>query len=49
MSFKRFRSMKAIRQSVRNYMDALTIILKSRWLEELGFCIGDYVSVCCEK
>lgn len=46
---KRNRSMKVISQSGYNYKETPTIMLKGQWLKELGFEIGNYVSVSCEN
>lgn len=46
---KKNRSMKVVSQSGYNYKATPTITLKGRWLKELGFEIGDYVSVACEN
>lgn len=43
------RSIKVISQSGHNYKATPTIMLKGQWLKELGFDIGDYVSVTCEN
>ena len=43
------RSMKVYSQNGRNYKATPTIILKGQWLEEMGFAIGDYISVSCEN
>ena len=39
------RSIKVISQSGHNYKATPTIMLKGQWLKELGFDIGDYVSI----
>ena len=36
-------------QSGYNYKATPTITLKGQWLKELGFDIGDYVSISCEN
>ena len=41
--------MKVYSQNGRNYKATPTIILKGQWLEEIGFAIGDYISVICEN
>lgn len=41
------RSIKVISQSGHNYKATPTIMLKGQRLKELGFDIGDYVSVTC--
>ena len=42
------RSVKIYGQSGYKYRETATIMLKGKWLEELGFKIGDYISVTCE-
>ena len=42
------RSIKVYGQSGYLYRKTPTIMLKGKWLEELGFKIGDYISVSCE-
>ncbi len=48
MTKKNRRSMKVVAQSGYKYRETPTIMLKGQWLKELGFEIGDYVSVSCE-
>ena len=48
MTKKNRRSMKVVAQSGYKYRETPTILLKGQWLKELGFKIGDYVSVSCE-
>lgn len=48
MTNKNVRSMKIQEQSGYRYKPTPTIILKGQWLKELGFEIGEYVSVSCE-
>lgn len=43
------RSIKVISQIGHNYKATPTIMLKGQWLKELGFDIGDYVSITCEN
>ena len=43
------RSIKVISQSGHNYKATPTIMLKGQWLKDLGFDIGDYVSITCEN
>ena len=43
------RSIKVVSQSGYNYKATPTITLKGQWLKELGFDIGDYVSISCEN
>lgn len=42
------RSIKVYGQSGYKYQETPTIMLKGKWLEELGFKIGDYISITCE-
>lgn len=49
MKNQKNRSMKVYSQNGRNYKATPTIILKDQWLEEMGFSIGDYISVSCEN
>lgn len=49
MAFKKNRSMKVYGQSGYRYKETPAIMLKGQWLQELGFEIGDYISVSCEK
>lgn len=42
------RSIKVYGQSGYKYQETPTIMLKGMWLEELGFKIGDYISITCE-
>lgn len=49
MAFKKNRSMKVYGQSGYRYKETLAIMLKGQWLQELGFEIGDYISVSCEN
>ena len=43
------RSIKVISQSGSSYKATPTLTLKGQWLKELGFDIGDYVSISCEN
>lgn len=43
------RSIKVYGQSGYKYQETPTIMLKGMWLKELGFEIGDYISVVCEN
>ncbi len=45
---KKNRSVKVYGQSGSNYKTVPTIVLKGQWLQELGFEIGDFISVKCE-
>lgn len=49
MSNKEYREMKVYEQSGYNYQNTPTIVLKGKWLQELGFTMGDKVSVKCEN
>ena len=42
------RSIKVYGQSGYKYQETPTIMLKGKWLEEMGFKIGDYISITCE-
>lgn len=46
---KKNRSIKVVSQSGYNYKATPTITLKGQWLKELGFDIGDYITVSCEN
>lgn len=39
------RSIKVYGQNGYKYRETPTIMLKGKWLEELGFMIGDYISI----
>ena len=43
------RSMKVYGMSGYKYQQVPTVMLKGKWLEQLGFAIGDFVSVSCEN
>ena len=47
-SMAKRRSIKVYGQSGYKYQETPTIMLKGMWLKELGFEIGDYISVVCE-
>ncbi len=49
MKNQKIRSMKVHEQSGYNYRATPTIILKGQWLKEIGFEIGDYITVSCEN
>ena len=49
MAKKNVRNMKVCGQSGYKYETVPAITLKGKWLEELGFHLGDYVQVKCEK
>lgn len=45
---KKNRSIKVYGMSGHNYVQTPTIMLKGMWLREIGFDIGDFISVSCE-
>lgn len=45
MANKNMRSVKIYGMSGYKYQATPTIMLKGKWLEELGFQIGDYITV----
>ena len=45
---KKNRSVKVYGMSGYKYRETPTIMLKGNWLRDLGFNIGDYISVTCE-
>ena len=49
MAKKNVRNMKVCGQSGYKYETVPVITLKGKWLEELGFHLGDYVQVKCEN
>ncbi len=49
MAKKNVRNMKVCGQSGYQYETVPAIRLRGKWLEELGFHIGDYVQVKCEN
>ena len=46
---KKNRSIKVYGMSGYKYQSTPTIMLKGNWLRELGFDIGDYISISCEN
>lgn len=46
---KKNRSVKVYGMSGYKYQSTPTIMLKGNWLRELGFDIGDYISISCEN
>ena len=48
MAIAKNRSMKVYGMSGYKYQQVPTVMLKGKWLEQLNFHIGDYVSVRCE-
>ena len=49
MAFKKTRNMKVYGMSGYRYRSTPTIQLKGDWLKEIGFDIGDYISITCEN
>lgn len=49
MAKKNVRNMKVCGQSGYKYETVPAITLKGKWLEEMGFHLGDYVQVKCEN
>lgn len=49
MAIKKLRRMKVYGQSGYHYKETPAIVLKGKWLQELGFEIGDFISVSCEN
>ena len=49
MAIKKSRQMKVYGQSGYHYKSRPAIMLKGQWLKELGFEIGDYISVSYEN
>ena len=49
MAMKKSRMMKVYGQSGYRDKATPTIMLKGQWLKDLGFDIGDYISVSCEN
>ena len=49
MAFKKTRNMKVYGMSGYRYRSTPTIQLKGEWLKEIGFDIGDYISITCEN
>lgn len=47
MSYKENRKMKVYEASDRNYRPVTQIRLQGKWLEDLGFEIGEVLSVEC--
>ena len=46
---KNKRNLKVVSQSGYRYAPTPTITLKGNWLSDLGFKIGDYVTISCEE
>ena len=46
---KNERNLKVVSQSGYRYAPTPTITLKGNWLSDLGFQIGDYVTISCEE
>ena len=49
MAFKKTRNMKVYGMSEYRYRSTPTIQLKGEWLKEIGFDIGDFISITCEN
>ena len=49
MAKKNTRELKVRAQSGYQYKETPIIILKGEWLKEIGFDIGDYITVSCEN
>lgn len=48
MAYKEYREMKVYEQSGYQYKPTPAIVLKGKWLEELGFTMGTTVTVRCQ-
>lgn len=48
-NIRKSRNMKVYEMSGYRYKPTPTIMLKGQWLRDLGFEIGDYISVSCEN
>lgn len=48
MAYKEYREMKVYEQSGYHYKPTPAIVLKGKWLEELGFCPGTPLVVKCQ-
>lgn len=48
MAYKKYREMKVYEASGYQYKRKPSIVLKERWLSELGFDIGEQIEVKCE-
>jgi len=48
MAYKKYREMKVYEQSGYKYQNTPTIVLKGKWLQELGFTMGENIVVKCE-
>ncbi len=49
MKYKKNRTMTVIYSGDRNYQPIPTIRLKGKWLEDLGFEIGNKINVECQS
>ena len=49
MAYKQNSALKVYEQSGYKYRTIPTIMLKGQWLAELGFQIGENISVSCEE
>ena len=48
MAYKKYREMKVYEASGYQYKRTPSIVLKGKWLSELGFDIGEQIEVKCE-
>ena len=48
MAYKEYREMKVYESSGYQYKQTPSIVLKGKWLSELGFDIGEPIEVKCE-
>lgn len=48
MAYKEYRKMKVYESSGYQYNRITSIVLKGKWLSELGFDIGEHIEVKCE-
>ena len=48
MAYKKYREMKVYEASGYQYRRTPSIVLKGKWLSELGFDIGEQIEVKCE-
>lgn len=49
MAYKKYRKMKVYEASGYQYKQTPSIVLKGKWLSELGFDIGEQIEVKCEN
>lgn len=48
MAYKKYREMKVYEARGYQYKQTPSIVLKGKWLSELGFNIGEQIEVKCE-